>query len=125
MKKTILSFVVTLFVSSLVFACASSYKGTAEMNAKWLAVNKEVTQMMADIQKKMADVKGIAPAKLAAVKADLTAATEDWNKALATAKAGKTADAVTAGTAVKDKLAKIKDALGITAPPAPAAPAKK
>jgi len=68
---------------------------------------------------------GMDKAKLESAKSGLAAATSDWSAAQDASKAGKLTDAIAKANSVKDQAAQIMQSLGMTPPPAAAAPAAK
>jgi len=68
---------------------------------------------------------GLDKAKVDAAKSGLDAATSAWNSAQDAFKAGKLTDALAQANSVKDQATQIMQSLGMTPPPAAAAPAAK
>ena len=136
MKKSIISLVVVLFVCSMmVIACGKAKEATestvdevaasaaSELNAQWQSLSAGVPQMMKALQSRV-DILSQSPklpANISAeafegVKGGLGMAKDEWAKAEESFKAGKAADAVTVGTAAKDKLVSAMEVLGMTVP---------
>lgn len=123
MKKTIVSLVVILFVSSMMLLACSKAKESVELTAKWTILSAGVPKMVEAIQSRVDILSqskklpaSITAEKFAEVKSVLASAKEDWNKAQESFKAGKINDAVAVGTSVKDKIVKAMETLGMTVP---------
>lgn len=136
MKKSVISLVVVLFVCSMmVIACGKAKEATestvddvaasaaSELNAQWQSLSAGVPQMMKALQSRvdMLSQSKKLPANISAealegVKGGLGMAKDEWAKAEESFKAGNAADAVTVGTAAKDKLVSAMEALGMTVP---------
>ena len=122
MKKRIICLILCLFVASLVLVSCGK-KESPEAAAKWAALSAGVPELMKALQSRV-DILSQAtklPASVSkeafdGVKAGLAGAKEEWTKAEDSYKAGKVADAVSAGTAAKDKLVAGMEALGMTVP---------
>ncbi len=123
MNKKIVVLIAVIFVCSvMLFACTAS-KESAEMTAKWTALDTGIPKMLESLQSRvdiLSQSKKL-PANISAeaftqVKSALVSAKDEWNKAKETYKTGKVADAVKMGTAVKDKLVKAMETLGMTVP---------
>ncbi len=123
MKKTIVSLVVTLFVSYIMIIACSGGKESAELTAKWSILSAGVPKMVEALQSRVDILSqskklpaNITTDKFTEAKSALASVKEDWNKAQESFKAGKVNDAVAVGTSVKDKLVKAMEALGMTVP---------
>jgi len=123
MKKTIVSLVVILFVSSMMLLACSKAKESVELTAKWTILSAGVPKMVEAIQSRVDILSqskklpaSITAEKFAEVKSVLASVKEDWNKAQESFKAGKISDAVAVGTSIKDKLVKAMESLGMTVP---------
>jgi len=123
MKKTIVSMIVILFVSSIMLIACSKAKESAELTAKWTILSAGVPKMVESLQSRVDILSqskklpaSITAEKFAEVKSVLASIKEDWNKAQESFKAGEISDAVAVGTSVKDKLVKAMESLGMTVP---------
>lgn len=123
MKKTIISLVVILFVSSMMLMACSKAKDSAELAAKWTILSASVPKMVEALQSRVDILSqskklpaSITAEKFAEVKSTLASIKEDWTKAQESYKAEKIGDAVAAATSAKDKLVKAMEALGMTVP---------
>jgi hypothetical protein len=123
MKKTIVSLVATLFVSSIMLIACSGGKESAALAAKWATLSAGVPKMVDALQSRVDILSqskklptSITAEKFAEVKSALASAKDEWNKAQESFKAGKVNDAVAVGTSVKDKLVKAMEALGMAVP---------
>ncbi|MBN1474122.1 MAG: hypothetical protein JW914_05875 [Syntrophaceae bacterium] len=136
MKKSIVSLVVILFVCSMmIIACGKGKEAAdstvdeiaasagAELTAKWESMSAGVPQMMKALQSRV-DILSQSPKLPASISAEafngvkggLGMAKDEWAKAEESFKAGNVADAVTVGTAAKDKLVSAMETLGMTVP---------
>ena len=101
-----------------------------ELSKSWTDLSGELPKMVEAIQSRV-DILSKSkklPANLTAekfeeVKSGLTAAKEEWTKALDGFKAGNIAEAVSTATLVKEKAVKAMEALGLPVPGAPEAAA--
>ncbi len=123
MNKKIIGLIAVFFIcSALLFACTAS-KESAEMTAKWTALDTGIPKMLEALQSRvdiLSQSKKL-PASISAeaftqVKSALTSAKDEWNKAKDIYKTGKVADAIKMGSSVKEKLVKAMETLGMTVP---------
>jgi hypothetical protein len=113
-----------------VLAKAKSKK--EELNKKWTDATQELPKMLEDIQAKVDALskikklpKALTKEKIEEAKAGLASAKDELTKAEASFKAGSLNEAVGVATALKDRVLKIMESLGMSAPAAAPAPAAK
>ncbi len=121
-KKIVVLIAVLCVCAIMLFACTAS-KESAEMTAKWTALDTGIPKMLESLQSRvdiLSQSKKL-PASISAeaftqVKSALASAKDEWTKAKETYKTGKVADAIKMGTSVKEKLVKAMETLGMTVP---------
>lgn len=97
----------------------------AELTQKWTELSEGLPKMVEALQSRV-DIlsksrklpKTLTKEQFAEAKDGLAAATEEWNKAQESFKAGNLEEAISVATSVKDKASKAMEALGMTAPEA-------
>ena len=94
-----------------------------ELTKKWMDLSQELPKMVEAIQSRV-DILSqskklpatITAEKFAEAKSGLTAAKEEWGKALESFKAGNLTDAISVANSVKEKAVKIMEILGLPVP---------